>query len=148
MRPATSSTEEIVEQRAVAAFDSLRAALARPQAEPAEPRVQQALADRSGDTAIALRTARARPQAEPLEPREHQAPADKPGDTAVAMRLASEAIAAAARSVDSELRRMRELVDESEARARTAEERAREAERLLAEIRDQILGKYPEQRAA
>jgi hypothetical protein len=64
------------------------------------------------------------------------------------MRLASEAIAAAARSVDSELRRMRELVDESEARARTAEERAREAERLLAEIRDQIAGRYPEQRAA
>jgi hypothetical protein len=41
---------------------------------------------------------------------------------------------------------MREQVDEAEARARAAELRAQEAERLLAEIRDRILGTYPEQR--
>ena len=111
---AARNTEQVAEEAAIAAFDSLRTALIRP-VEPAEPRVPHV-------------------------------PADKPGDTAVAMRLASEAIAAAARSVESELRRMREQVDEAEARARAAEARAQEAERLLAEIRDRILGTYPEQR--
>ncbi|HEY7385630.1 MAG TPA: hypothetical protein VH743_18375 [Beijerinckiaceae bacterium] len=111
---AARNTEQVAEEAAIAAFDSLRTALIRP-VEPAEARVAHV-------------------------------PADKPGDTAVAMRLASEAIAAAARSVESELRRMREQVDEAEARARAAELRAQEAERLLAEIRDRILGTYPEQR--
>jgi len=95
--------------------------------------------------------------------------ADKPSDTSIALRLAGEAIATAAKSAETELRKLKELVDQSEARiraaedrarlaeerARVAEERARQAEKQRAEvenilggIRDQILGKYPEQRAA
>jgi hypothetical protein len=139
MRLATSSTDHVAEQRAVAAFDSLRTALSRPLLETRPQPEARSQPEPWPEP---------EPAPPPAEPKLQQAPTDKPGDTAVAMRLASEAIAAATRSAESELRRMRELVDESEARARTAEERAREAERLLAEIRDQILGKYPEQRAA
>jgi elongation factor P--beta-lysine ligase len=125
MRPAeTSSTEPTRDQRSATTFDSLRTAVERPQPVFTEPRVQQGSSD-------------------------------KPSDTAVAMRLAGEAVATAARSAETELRRLRELLDQAEVRVRAAEERARyaekqkvEVEKLLGEIRDQILGKYPHQRAA
>jgi hypothetical protein len=123
----TTSTEPTSEKRSVTAFDSLRAAMERPQ-----------------PTAVETKAA------------------DKPSDTSVALRLAREAIATAEKSAETELRKLRELLDQSEARIRAAEDRARVAEeraryaekqradveKLLGEIRDQILGKYPHQRAA
>jgi chromosome segregation ATPase len=120
-----SSTDTVREAHTPGkAFDSLRTALERAQGQPADARL---------------------PQGEP----------EKPSDTAVAMRLAGEAIATAAKSAEGELRRLRELLNQSEARVRAAEERARTAERqrgeleqLLSDIRDQIAGKYPHQRAA
>jgi hypothetical protein len=105
-----------------------------------------------------LRTAMERPQSAATETRK----VDKPGDTAIALRLAGEAIATAAKSAETELRKLRELVDQSDARIRAAEDRARaaeerarqaekqraEVEKILGGIRDHILGNYPEQRAA
>jgi hypothetical protein len=105
-----------------------------------------------------LRTAMERPQSAVTETRK----VDKPGDTAIALRLAGEAIATAAKSAETELRKLRELVDQSDARIRAAEDRARaaeerarqaekqraEVEKILGGIRDHILGNYPEQRAA
>jgi hypothetical protein len=62
------------------------------------------------------------------------------------MGLAREAIATAAKAAEDELRRVNELLAQAEARAAAAEERARvaeaqraESERLLADIRDQIV---------
>ena len=102
-----------------------------------------------------LRTALERTQGQLADARLPQVDAEKPSDTAVAMRLAGEAIATAAKSAEGELRKLRELLNQAEARARLADERARTAERqrgeleqLLNDIRDQIAGKYPQQRAA
>jgi hypothetical protein len=100
----------------------------------------------------AVRTALERPQIFPTTSK-RECNQDKPGEMAVAMRLAGEAIATAARAAESELRKVRELLNETETRARAAEERAQAAEKqmaeweqLLGDIRDQILGKVPKQR--
>ena len=118
-----NATKPASEQRSATAFDSLRTAM-----------------DRSQPAAVE----------------------NKPSDTAIALRLAGEAIATAAKSAETELRKLQELVDQSEARIRAAEDRARvaeerarhsekqraELEKILGGIRDQILGQYPQQRAA
>ena len=79
----------------------------------------------------------------------------KKSDVALAMALAREAIATAAKAAEDELRQVREQLERSEACVRAAEERARvaeaqrvEAEKLLANIRDQIVAKVTERRAA
>jgi hypothetical protein len=88
--------------------------------------------------------------------------ADKKRDIAVAMGLAREAVATAAKAAEDELRHMRELLDAAEARVRAAEERAQmaevrthmaearmaESEKLLADIRDQIMAQVVHRHAA
>jgi N-acetyl-beta-hexosaminidase len=112
-----------------------------------------------------LRTALERPLSLALDARAHQASPDiqqspdavpdKKRDVAVAMGLAREAVATAARAAEDELRRMRELLDAAEVRARAAEERAElaeahraETEKLLADIRDQIVTRGTRRQAA
>ena len=103
----------------------------------------------------ALRTALERPEEEIRAQATQQGSPEKPSDVAVAMRLANEAVATAAKAADTELRKVRELLQQSEARARAAEERAQAAEwralewqKLLVKIRDQIVEEMPERRAA
>ena len=62
------------------------------------------------------------------------------------MNLAREAVATAAKAADDELRNVRQLLEAAEARANAAvdraqlaEARATESEKLLANIRDQII---------
>jgi hypothetical protein len=71
---------------------------------------------------------------------------DKRRDIAFAMNLAREAVATAAKAADDELRNVRQLLEAAEARANAAvdraqlaEARAAESEKLLANIRDQII---------
>jgi len=73
---------------------------------------------------------------------------DKKRDIAVAMGLAREAVATAAKAAEDELRHMRELLERAEARARASEARATETEMLLADIRDQLVAKVAQRRAA
>jgi hypothetical protein len=80
---------------------------------------------------------------------------EKPSDVAVAMRVANEAVTTAAKAAETELRTVRELLQQSEARAQAAEERAHTAEqralewqKLLVKIRNQIAEQVPERRAA
>ena len=103
----------------------------------------------------ALRTALERPDEETKAQATQEGSPEKPSDVAVAMRLATEAVATAANAAESELRKIRELLQQSDARARAAEERAQAAEqralkwqKLLVKIRDQMLEELPERRAA
>jgi hypothetical protein len=119
-------------------IDTLRMALERPLNPPSEVRAQQARPNPTAET----------PQ--------------KKNDVALAMALAREAVTTAAKAAEDELRQVREQLERSEAcvkaaeeRAQRAEERARvaeaqrvEAEKLLANIRDQIVAKVTERRAA
>ena len=92
---------------------------------------------------------------QPGSPNRSDAGSQKKNDVALAMTLAREAVTTAAKAAEDELRHLREQLAKSEARARAAEERARvaeaqraEAEKLIAEIRDQILAKVDQRRAA
>lgn len=80
---------------------------------------------------------------------------DKRRDIAVAMNLAREAVATAAKAAEDELRNVRQLLEAAEARAKAAEDRAllavarvAESEKLLVNIRDQIIANVVERRAA
>jgi hypothetical protein len=113
------------------AIDSLRTALETTPTLHSDVRMQQAGAD----------TERPNP--------------DKRRDIAVAMNLAREAVATAAKVADDELRNLRQLLEETEARAKAAEDRvilaearAGESEQLLANIRDQIVANVVQRRAA
>jgi hypothetical protein len=118
------------------AIESLRTALERPLGLSMDVRAQQGSSDIQQGQG---------PDAVP----------DKKRDVAVAMGLAREAVATAAKAAEDELRRMRELLDTAEARARAAEERAElaeahraETEKLLADIRDQIVARGTRRQAA
>ena len=90
-----------------------------------EPRVRQ----RPSVNFDALQKALERPEEEiKAEVTQQQSGPERVGDVAVAMRLATEAIAAAAKAADIEVRKIRELLQQSEARARAAEQRAQAAE--------------------
>jgi hypothetical protein len=111
--------------------------------------------DSSSAALRAVQSALGLPQSLQPAPEPQQGRSGKPTDVAAVMRLASEAIATAAQAAESELRRVRELLNQSEVRVRAAEERARVAEeqvveweKLLAEIHAQILAQYPQQLAA
>ena len=113
------------------AIDSLRTALETTPIPPSDVRMQQAGAE----------TERPTP--------------DKRRDIAVAMNLAREAVATAAKVADDELRNLRQLLEETEARAKAAEDRvilaearAGESEQLLANIRDQIVANVVQRRVA
>ena len=124
----TSGGRPLVRSRAI---DSLRTALETTPTPQLDVRMQQAGAE----------TERPTP--------------DKRRDIAVAMNLAREAVATAAKVADDELRNLRQLLEETEARAKAAEDRvilaearAGESEQLLANIRDQIVANVVQRRAA
>jgi len=71
------------------------------------------------------------------------------------MNLAREAVATAAKAAEDEFRNMRQLLEAAEARANAAEDRAllaearaAESEKLLSNIRDQIIANVVQRRAA
>jgi hypothetical protein len=108
----------------------------------------------SSATINAVRTALEHTRSEFAGPRSQPAP-DKPSDVAVAMRLAGEAIATATRAAETELRKVRELLEQAELRAKRAEARAHLAEQRVADwekifckIRDDINGQVPPQQLA
>ena len=108
----------------------------------------------SSATINAVRTALEHTRSELAVPRS-QPVLDKPGDVAVAMRLAGEAIATATRAAETELRKLRELLEQAELRAKRAEARAHRAEQRVADwekifckIRDDINGQMPPQQLA
>jgi hypothetical protein len=109
----------------------------------------------SSATISAVRTALEQTRSELTVPRSQPVP-EKPSDVAVAMRLAGEAIATATKAAETELRKVRDLLEQAELRARRAEARAHLAEQRVAEwekifckIRDDINGQmHPQQLAA
>jgi hypothetical protein len=108
----------------------------------------------SSATINAVRTALEHTRSELAGPRLQPVP-DKPSDVAVAMRLAGEAIATATRAAETELRKVRELLEQTELRAKRAEARAHLAEQRVADwetifckIRDDINGQMPPQQLA
>jgi hypothetical protein len=135
--PEPTNLADVQDKRPVVrarAIESLRTALERPLALSLDARAQQGSSDIQQG-----------PEVVP----------DKKRDVAVAMGLAREAVATAAKAAEDELRRMRELVETAEARARVAEERAElaeahraETEKLLADIRDQIVARGSRRQAA
>ena len=89
------------------------------------------------------------------DPQTERPTPDKSRDIAVAMNLAREAVATAAKAAEDEFRNMRQLLEAAEARANAAEDRAllaearaAESEKLLSNIRDQIVANVVQRRAA
>ncbi len=108
----------------------------------------------SSATITAVHTALEHTRSELAGSRSQPTP-DRPSDVAVAMRLAGEAIATATRAAETELRKLRELLEQAELRAKRAEARAHLAEQRVADwekifckIRDDINGQVPPQQLA
>ena len=119
-----------------------------------ESRINRSVPEHHSTAVNAVRRALEEAQVFPATFKQQRDP-DNPGEFAAAIRLTGQALATAAKAAEGEFRKLREHLNESETRARAAEERAQAAEKQVAEwetllghIRDQILGKIPYQRAA
>jgi hypothetical protein len=113
-------------------------------------------------TALQLAPSAGEPRVQPGNLNPSIGSPNKSPDIGLAMGLAREAITTAAKAAEDELRRLRELLENAEARASAAEERARaaeerarmadgqraDAELLLTDIRDRIVSKVAHRRAA
>jgi hypothetical protein len=130
---------------------------AQPEDSPVRARAVESLR-----TALQLAPDPADMRPEALAPNDPASRSSKPPDIALAMGLAREAIATAAKAAEDELARLRDLLRNAEARVAAAEDRTRaaeeharaadaqraEAEMLLDNIRDQIVSKVIQRRAA